>query len=203
MKAEKDYLQDISEIRSIMERSSKFLSLSGLAGVLAGIYATIGASIMHQVFEFNPDSIQYVYPFEELIKVQTVALIVLLASVVTAILLSTGKAHKKGEKVWNLSSKRMLFNFLIPLVAGGLLSLIFLSKGFIGLLAPTTLLFYGMALFSAGFFTFGDVKYLGLIQITLGLLGFWLVDLGMLLWTIGFGITHIVYGAYMHFKYER
>ena len=54
MKEEKDYIQDISEIRSMMERSSKFLSLSGLAGVMAGIYALVGAFVAYTVFDFNP-----------------------------------------------------------------------------------------------------------------------------------------------------
>ena len=59
MKEEQNYIQDIAEMRSMMERSSKFLSLSGLAGIMAGIYALSGAYIAYKVFYFNPDEMVY------------------------------------------------------------------------------------------------------------------------------------------------
>ncbi len=97
----------------------------------------------------------------------------------------------------------MIANMAVPLTAGGLLIVVLLSKGFIGLLAPLTLLFYGLALYSASTFTYNDVKFLGLIQIVLGLAGTWFIEYSLLFWAIGFGVVHIVYGIYMHFRYER
>lgn len=204
MKEEQDYIQDIAEIRSMMERSSKFMSLSGLAGVMAGIYALAGAFIAYYVFEFNPDRVMYstgeTHPLPQVIGLASTVLIL---AVGTAIVLSYRKASKRGEKVWNSTSRLLLTNMSIPLFAGGLAIFILVSKGLVGLMAPLTLLFYGLAIYNAGHFTYKDLKFLGQIQIGLGLAGCWLVEYGLLLWAIGFGVVHIVYGIYMHYRYER
>lgn len=208
MKKEWDYIQDLTEIRSMMERSSKFMSLSGLAGVMAGIYALAGVWIVYSVYNFNPHEIVYgttssggLFPY--LSQVIVVALSVLILAIGTAIFLSYRKANKRDEKAWNATSRRMIVNMGIPLVTGGILILILISKGFLGLIAPLTLLFYGLALYSASKFTYDDVKFLGLIQIGLGLAGAWLIEFALLFWAIGFGVAHIIYGIYMHFRYER
>lgn len=198
---EQDYIQDIAEIRSMMERSSKFLSLSGWAGIMAGIYALAGTWIAYTVLGFNPDEIFYTTP--GLVRVVLLALGILILALVTAIYFSWKKAGRRGEKVWNTPSRLLLTNMAVPLVAGGILILVLLSKGLIGLIAPLTLLFYGLALYSASKFTYDDVRYLGLIQMGLGLTGAWFIEYGLLLWAIGFGAVHIVYGIYMHFRYER
>ncbi|HLU89350.1 MAG TPA: hypothetical protein VKZ51_05910, partial [Cyclobacteriaceae bacterium] len=59
MKDSRDYIRDIAEIRAMMERSSKFLSLSGGAGIMAGIYALLGVYIAYEVLGFNPDEASY------------------------------------------------------------------------------------------------------------------------------------------------
>ena len=94
-------------------------------------------------------------------------------------------------------------NMAVPLFTGGILILLFISKGFIGFIAPFSLLFYGLALFTISKFTFDEVKILGLIEILLGLISVYKVSLGLLFWAIGFGVVHIVYGIYVYFKYER
>ena len=204
MKEEQDYIKDIAEMRSMMERSSKFLSLSGLAGVMAGIYALAGAWIAWRFFDFNPAEILFSTPdTENLFNVILVAAAVLILAVGTAIFLSWKKAAKRHEKFWNAISKRVLVSMAVPLVAGGLLILLLISKGLIGLIAPFTLIFYGLALFNTSKFTYGEVKSLGLIQIVLGLIGAWFVAYGLICWAIGFGIVHIIYGIYIHYRYER
>ena len=91
----------------------------------------------------------------------------------------------------------------VPLVAGGLLILILIAKGLIGLIAPVSLIFYGMALFNASRHTLEEVKVLGIIQIGLGLISSYFVEYGLLIWALGFGVVNIIYGIYMHYKYER
>lgn len=208
MKDTQDYIRDIDEIRSMMERSSKFLSLSGLAGIMAGIYALAGAYIAYSVFGFNPDQIEYDISIlgstsGSLPEVITLAIVILILAIGTAIFLSYKKANRRGEKVWNATSRRLLANMAVPLVAGGILILVLISKGLIGLAAPLTLLFYGLALYNASKYTFDDVKSLGMIQMALGLAGSWFVEYGLLFWAIGFGVVHIIYGIYMHLRYER
>lgn len=201
---EQDYTQDITEIRSMMERSSKFLSLSGWAGIMAGIYALAGASIAYTYFHFNPDGLFYnTLPTGSLPKVIFLASLILILAIGTAFFLSRKKADKRGEKAWNATSRRLIANMAVPLAAGGILIVVLISKGLIGLIAPLTLLFYGLALYNASKFTYDDVKFLGLIQMGLGLTGSWFIEYGLLLWAIGFGVAHIVYGIYMHLRYER
>jgi uncharacterized membrane protein YidH (DUF202 family) len=208
MKEEQDYIQDIAEMRSMMERSSRFLSLSGFAGIMAGIYALAGAFIVYKVFHFNPDQLAYDSQPEGilpagLLPVIFVGLGVLVLAIGTAIFLSSKKAHKRQEKVWNSTTKRLVYHMAVPLVAGGLLVLILIAKGFIGLIAPCTLLFYGLALYNASKFTYEEVKGLGLINIVLGLAGCYFVQYGLLCWAAGFGLAHIIYGIYLHYRYER
>jgi hypothetical protein len=127
----------------------------------------------------------------------------LVLSVSTAVFLSSKKAHKKGENVWNPIARRLFVNMAVPLITGGLLILILILKGLIAFIAPLTLLFYGLALYNASKFTYEEVKTVGLIEIALGLLSAWFVDYGLLFWAFGFGIVHIIYGIYMHYRYER
>lgn len=204
MKEEQDYIRDIAQIRAIMERSSKFLSLAGWAGIMAGVYALAGAYIAYTVLDFNPDRLLSATPQStDLRMVIGLGIIILLLAVGTAIVLSYNKATKRGEKLWNAIVKRLVINMAVPLVVGGLLILILIAKGLIGFIIPFTLLFYGLALYNAGRFTYEIVKSLGLIQIGLGLLSAYYIEYGLICWAIGFGAIHIVYGIYMHYRYER
>jgi hypothetical protein len=139
----------------------------------------------------------------DLWKLILLAIAVLTLAFNTAMILSYRKAHSRGEKFWDPTSRRLLVNFMVPLIAGGILILIFLSKGLIGLIAPLTLIFYGLSLYNAGKFTYSEVKSLGLIEIALGLMSAYFVGYGLLFWALGFGIAHIIYGIYMHYRYER
>lgn len=208
MKEERDYIRDITEIRSMMERSSKFLSLSGWAGVMAGLYALFGAYAAYKVFRFDPDSVEYNSlaagsSAGNLMYVSLIAAAILILSIGTAILFSYRKAGKKGEKLWNATARQFVISMAVPLLTGGLLILILIAQGLVGLALPSSLLFYGLALFNAGKFTYAEVKFLGLIQIVLGLISACFVEYGLLLWAVGFGIFHIVYGIYIHYKYEK
>ncbi len=175
---------------------------------MAGIYALIGAYIAYKFFGFNPDEIIY-SPTQSgtlsssVLNVIYLANAILLLALFTAILLSYNNAHKRGEKVWNPTARRLLINMAVPLIVGGLLILILISKGMIGLIAPFTLLFYGLALFNASKFTYNEVRILGLIELGLGLVSSYFVEYGLLIWAFGFGVIHIIYGIYMHYRYER
>ena len=194
-----NYLQDLKDIKDLMNKSTQFISLSGLSGVLAGAYALIGA---HYLIRTNTGAYVSVDSslFQQLVLV---ALVVLVVSLITAYIFTVNKAKKTGEKVWNSSSKRLLINFFIPLVTGGILALLLFEKGYYDLIAPTTLIFYGMACLNASKYTLRDVRYLGITEIILGLLSVAFSNYGLYFWALGFGICHILYGAVMHYKYDR
>lgn len=201
---EQDHTRDLVEIRSMMERSSRFVWLSSWAGIMAGIYALAGAFIAYQALDFNPNAIAYNnINTTDLLEVILLAVGVLVLAAATAIFFTHKRATKKGEKLWNATVRRLLFNISVPLITGGLLILILIDKGLIGLVAPCSLLFYGLALYNAAKYTYEEVRVLGVIQIVLGLISAYFVEYGLLCWALGFGIVHIIYGIYIHYKYER
>ncbi|UOB16513.1 hypothetical protein [Abyssalbus ytuae] len=198
----KKYLEDITEIKNMMNRSSRFISLSGLSGILAGIYALIGAFIAYKLVSNSHRG--YLILDGHIFRLVMLDLaLVALASIVTAILLSTAKAKKNGEKIWDSSSKRLVINFLIPLITGGIYILIILNQQKYGQTAALMLIFYGLALINASKYTLGYIRYLGIGEIVLGLICAFIPGFGFWLWVLGFGILHIIYGTLMHFKYDR
>jgi NADH:ubiquinone oxidoreductase subunit K len=207
MNTEKDYIKDLTEIRSMMERSVRFLSLTGWSGIMAGLYALAGAYIAWKIFYFNPvDVVYYTTDGQALsgniFNLFLLALAIMGLAIGTAIFLSYRKSRERGEMLWNSAARRLVVNMSIPLATGGIFILILFLKGLIGLIAPLTLIFYGMALLNASKFTYEDLKYLGIIEIVLGLFASYFIEYGLLFWALGFGVMHIIYGIYMHLRYE-
>jgi len=206
MKRIEEYEQDIASIRATMDRSAKFISLSGLSGVLAGIYALAGAGIAYFAVHYPISPIHYriesVQTPEILLKLILIATAVLAASIITCFWLSDKKAKKNGLKLWTPASKTLLLNISIPLVSGGIFILIMLYTGHFGLAAPGCLIFYGLALIQASPNTVDEIRYLGYSEIILGLISAILPGYGLLFWAIGFGVLHIVYGGIMYNKYD-
>jgi MFS family permease len=201
MKKDKDYIQDIADIRNMMERSSKFLSLSGWAGIMAGLYALAGIYVAVIMWGFRPDSFDYYTRYDN--ELLLLASAVLLVALVTAVLFSFKKASKSKEKIWNSTTKRLLSNLAVPLVSGGIVILVLMLNDLHGLLIPLSLVFYGLALYSGSKFTLDEVRVLGLSQLVLGLLSILFISQSIYFWAIGFGLVHIIYGIYMHIRYER
>ncbi|WP_160139184.1 hypothetical protein [Chryseobacterium sp. c4a] len=202
----KNYHEDLSHIRSMMERSSRFISLSGLSGVVAGIVALLGAGYAYFAMEskkvgymhtgrlsFTPDLVQ---------ELVITGLVVLAVAVFSGYIFTANKSKKKGLKIWDATTKRLLITFAIPLAAGGIFCAALIYHHLVVWVAPTTLIFYGLGLISAERYTLPDVKYLGYCEVALGLFSLFLLGWGLVFWSIGFGILHIVYGFIMHKKYK-
>ena len=202
MEDSKDYLKDISEIKNLMNKSSRFISLSGLSGILAGIYALIGAAIAYWlVITYSNGTLLldgFVFRF-----VMLDLFLIAFFSIATAIYLTTKKAKKNNEKIWDGSSRRLILNFLIPLIAGGIYILIILGQQKYGQAGALMLIFYGLALVNASKYSIGDIRYLGFIEIALGLICAWIPGYGFWIWVFGFGFLHIIYGTMMYFKYDK
>jgi hypothetical protein len=202
--------EDLKTIRKIMEESTRFLSLSGLSGVFLGLFAIAGALIA-RFLVFNNEIISNDNYFNILpgqdtdnirMKMVFIAVSVLLLSMVTAIAFSIRKAKRSGVSLWTPVSKRLYASLFLPLLAGGVFALILLFQNHIQLIIPVFLLFYGLGLISAGKFTYGEIFYLGILEIIAGLAAALFPAQGLIFWIIGFGILHIVYGLFMYRKYE-
>jgi len=194
-------LEDLKAIREMMEKSSKFISLSGLSGVMAGITAVAGAAFAYLFLLRDPSSTDF-SRFQEIMILLGDALVVLFISISFGIYFSWKKARKSNQKLFNKITMRTLYNLSIPLITGGLLSLIFLYRGEEEIVAAITLIFYGLALVNASKFTFEEIHYLGITEIVLGLAAAVFLNNGIIFWTIGFGLCHIVYGLILYKKYD-
>jgi hypothetical protein len=207
MNQQQDQLATLHEIRNIMDRSSRFISLSGLSGVFAGVMALGGAAAVK--WHFHRHNILYRNDYSVSLNRDTVffllavATLVLVLALGAAIYFTWRKAKKNNQRMWDSKSKRLLLNLALPLAVGGIFCAVLLYHGVIYLIAPAMLIFYGLALINGSKYTFRDIRYLGVCEIILGLLASFFIGYGLLSWTIGFGVLHIVYGTLMYFKYER
>ncbi|WP_420320094.1 hypothetical protein [Flagellimonas sp.] len=197
----KKYLDDISQIKDLMNRSSRFISLSGLSGILAGVYAITGAIVTYLFLLPKGDYVVlHSWNFRMIIGI---LIGVAVLSLVTAYLLTSRKARKNNEKVWDETTKRLLINFMVPLVTGGIYILIKLNSQHYGLTGSLMLIFYGLALVNASKYTIGNVRYLGYVEIVLGLICAAFPGYGFWFWIVGFGFLHIIYGSLIYFKEEK
>tara|TARA_B100000497_G_C7690677_1_gene419792 strand:- start:2737 stop:3354 length:618 start_codon:yes stop_codon:yes gene_type:complete len=197
------YIEDIKDIKDMMNRSSRFISLSGMSGICAGVFSLIGAYLAYETIYSDQEYFEYRWTNltnESLIILLAIALGVILFSLITGIYFTTRKAQKINQKLWDQHTKKYLINLSIPLISGGILSLILLLEGYGGLIAPLTLIFYGLALVNGSHFTLKETRSLGIMEILLGLLATYFVGYGLIFWAIGFGLLHIIYGAFMYFN---
>ncbi len=211
MTQEQDHLKTLTEIRTLMEQSSRFLSLSGLSGIFAGIFALLGALVAYFYMDIGILNDRYydLAVIDARLNVNFILFFLFDAMVVLGLALAVGfyftyrNARKKGMLVWTPATKKFMIHVLIPLVTGGIFCALLVYNHVIYLVAPVTLIFYGLALINGSKFTHTDIRYLGLSEIILGLIGCIWVGYGLLFWAAGFGLLHIVYGMVMYYRHER
>jgi len=212
MNNQKEHLENLSEIRSLMERSSKFLSLSGISGISAGVIAIMGvtaASIYQGYSVFERTKVTNLLKpsgginMDFMLFFSIDAIIVIILALSTSVFFTTRKAKKRKLPVWDSSAKRLVWNLSVPLATGGIFCLVLLRYSLVFLIAPSMLIFYGLSLTNAGKYTHNEVSVLGIFEILLGIVALFFIGYGMLFGMIGFGLFHIIYGTFMYYKYER
>lgn len=199
--------QDLAQIRNMMEKSSRFISLSGISGIGAGIIALAGAVVAYYLFSTNGisyfDGKRNIYSQELVNQFIVLAMVILVLALATGIYFTIRKSKRNNLAVWNKTTKNLMKALFVPLATGGIFCLVLLCHGLFYLVAPATLIFYGLALINASKYTFGDIKNLGYAEIALGLISSFFVGYGLVSWAIGFGVLHIIYGIVMYRKYEN
>lgn len=204
-----DTLQEIKDIRRIMERSSRFISLSGLSGVAAGSCALAGAWIGGSILDnyYGSYGSQGFFSGDDFsrlkIKLLGLGIAVFAVAFISSFYLTWRRARKQELPLWDHTSKRLLWNMVIPLLAGAGFVLAMLKYDEWRFVAPACLIFYGLALVNASKYTLTDIRYLGYCEIILGLTNMFFIGYGLYFWAAGFGLLHIIYGAAMWWKYER
>jgi hypothetical protein len=198
-------------IRQMMEESSKTLTLSGLSGIAVGCCALVGAAIAY-FFILQQGQIQYDEFLHNLNTGQTITLRLLLAfdalfvlsgALLSAWYLAYRNCRQRGTRFWTPSSKLMIESLFSVLATGGIFTIILFFQGYFKIVVPAMLLFYGVSLLNASKYSQHDIKTLAYVMISLGLLATALLHFGLIIWTLGFGVCHIIYGIVMYYKYER
>jgi hypothetical protein len=201
-------LETLQDIKRMMERSSRFISLSGLSGVSAGAFAIVGGIIAHNwIRQYVAAMAGEAFPAEARdifeLKMLGLAIGVMVAALLTSTWFTWRKARKSQLPIWDHASKKLAINMAIPLAAGGFFALGLLQHGGWNFIAPACLVFYGLALVNASKYTLTDIRYLGFLEIALGCINMYFPHEGLYFWTTGFGLLHIIYGLIMWWKYER
>lgn len=208
MSNQEEQLSALSDIRNMMDRSSRFISLSGLSGVFAGLTALVGAYFAHTELNryMNGD---YGFGIDADAEIEAnlikIAFFVLIIALAGGFVFTYRQSKKKSIPFWGKTAKNLVVNLVIPLFTGGLfiIALLFNFPNSIGLIASSCLIFYGLALINASKYTYTDIRFLGICEVILGLIAMFYIGYGLYFWAIGFGILHIFYGLIMYFKYER
>jgi predicted lysophospholipase L1 biosynthesis ABC-type transport system permease subunit len=206
-----EQLAAISEMRDMMQRSSRFLSLSGLAGILVGCVALVGVGLAYYLLEIPLNSIGYLMNLEKALEANEATLknIIIICVSVLALSLMIGSlmairnAKSKGLSVVDNTTKRLVINMFIPLLVGGIFIIALLMQHSLSYILPSMLIFYGMALLNASKYSIEDIRYLGLIEMFLGLFAMFFLDQALIIWGFGFGILHMIYGVILYNKYEK
>lgn len=204
----------LRDIKQMMERSGRFISLSGLSGIAAGTCALVGAYFAHKIIYGNNKGVygrRLHYSETEFTGIESymgnslfqIAAITFVAALVSAFIFTYIRTQKTKTPIWGSTAKRLMFNVCMPMVVGGIYILSLIQNACYGLVAPGCLIFYGLALVNGSKYTLGEIKYLGYAQMILGLVNLYFIGYGIYFWAVGFGIMHILYGIIMWFKYER
>lgn len=202
----KNHQEDLNHIRSMMERSSRFTLLSGLSGIAAGVTALVGAGYIY--FRLKKMGIDYFtatkryYDQDLVLEFFIVALLVLFTALFFGVYFTIRKSRNKQVPIWSSVTKNLIVNFSVPLVVGAVFCLSLYVHHLFAFIAPTTLIFYGLALVNSEKYTFTDVKYLGFFELLLGCLSLFFLGKGLVFWIIGFGFMHIIYGIILFKKHK-
>jgi hypothetical protein len=206
MESQHPSLETLQDIKRMMERSSRFISLSGLSGISAGLFALAGAYLAQDwIRQYNGLDMGKGGPAtsQELQwKLMWLAGGVLAGALVSSYFFTWRRAKKNNLPLWDHSSKKLLINLLIPLASGGLFVAGLLYGGYWQLISPACIIFYGLALVNASKYTLTDIRYIGLVEIGLGWISMFYPSYGLYFWAVGFGLLHLIYGAIMWLKYE-
>lgn len=186
--------EDILHIRTVMDRTVKFGSVSGTAGIISGFVAIASALVAWQWLGVglfvDPDSFSYTEgKYLLLLGAAVMAL-----SVTTAAVLSVRNAARRKESIWTGTTQRLVYAMAVPLVPGGLFALLLLYAGSLYLALAATLIFYGIAMHSAAAFSHAEFRPLGLLCTASGLAAAAFPAYSLLFWLLGFGLLNIIFG---------
>jgi hypothetical protein len=198
----KDYLKDISDIKNMMDKSSKFNLLSGKSGIISGTYVLVGSLIAYQYVTKNNIDLSELSTYSLIFLLADLAIIIVL-SLLTSIIITKRKAKKENASSWSIVTKKMAYNFFIILIPSSIFVFILILKSDFNYAGSLMLFFYGTSLINASHNTFKEIRTLGLIEILLGICAVIYPSFTFWFWILGAGVVHITFGFYMYLKHEK
>lgn len=209
------HLDDIKDIKNMMNKATKFSSLSGFSIIAAGFLAIIGGFLIYSDLEFFLhegklmgysnliESEAGSEDFQRKIKLLLfVGAIIFSCSVLIFYVAGLKKSKRQQMVFWNPSMVRALKSLFVPVIAGGIFSILLIGHGFVGMVAPATLIFYGLGLINSSKYTYGEIEVLGYIELILGLIASFFMGFGLLFWVIGFGFCHVFFGVIFYLRHD-
>lgn len=209
------HLDTLKDIKQMMERSSRFISLSGLSGIAAGICALTGAWFAHDIIDNNKDAVTNLRAMPNGIdrsisigdwmgnQLFQIAVFTFIAAFILAFIFTYIRSKKTNTPIWGAMAKRVMINVALPMIVGGIYLLKLMENEAYGYIAPGCLIFYGFGVLNASKYTLNEVRYLSYGLLLLGIINLWYIGYGIYFWALGFGVLHIIYGILMWWKYER
>jgi hypothetical protein len=198
-------LETLQDIKRMMERSSRFISLSGWSGISAGVCALIGAGFVQKSIQhyYNVDYLQNTaQPLMLKMELLLIAIFTFSAALILAMFFTYLKKQEGRGSHLGVRSHAGCYGIPCPMVVGGFFIWRLVDLKQYELLAPAALIFYGLALVNGSKYTMGEVRWLGYGEIILGIMNLWILHEEILFWSLGFGILHIIYGTAMWWKYD-
>ena len=206
---EQQTLDDLHHIKRMMERSSRFITLSGFSGIAAGVCALAGAWFAHNSLISRANGNYTIGGLVSLGGVKLlndllwIGVITFISAFISAFFFTYLRSKKDQLPMWGAASIRLFWNTTLPLIVGAIFIVRLMQYEMYELVAPSCLIFYGLALVNGSKYTLGEIRYLGFGQLLLGIINLWCIGYGLLFWALGFGVLHIIYGILMWYKYER
>ena len=209
MNEQQQSLEDLQHIKRMMERSGRFISLSGFSGIAAGLCALVGAWFANKKIhcwvkgDCNTGGLINMEEIKLLNDLAWIATITFISAFISAFFFTWMRSKKNNVPMWGVATMRLFWNTAIPLTVGGIFIIRLVQLGEYEMVAPGCLIFYGLALVNASKYTLGEIRYLGYGQLALGMMNLWSFGYGLYFWAMGFGVLHIIYGLWMWNKYEK
>jgi hypothetical protein len=175
---------DLTFIRSAMERSSAFTAIPGAGGVVTGVIGLIAAVVGAR--QPTPDRWLGTW-----LVAAFVALIVELVAM-------TWKARRAGLALTGANARRFALGVAAPLVAGAAITYELWTVRNFAVMAPAWLLLYGAGVLTGGMFSVRVVRAIGVCFMAAGIAAILTPPEWGDLWLgIGFGGLHVGFGTYI------
>jgi len=203
------HLENLSELKSILSKNTRFLSFSGLSGVIAGITALAGEYLFYNLYlatfssSSNYADVRNLADMKLFYSALLIALSIIGISVIVGVILARKKIRMQGSTVNRDLLKNTLIHILVPILVGGAICFVASFTDHFIYIPAFLLIFYGLGLFNGSRFSFDDLKIVGLVFMGLGLITYAYPNLSMWTWGLGFGVGHILYGLRVYFVHDR